>query len=329
MIMKKKILICGFGFMGQNHAATVFNSDDMELVGAVNPPIGRPQKPVTGNLDVNKFDWNKLADIPFYMSMPEAFDKCDFDAVLICSPTVWHASNAIECIKRGKAVFLEKPLCANSTEAADMIAELEKKNTVFHVGHCVRFFPEYRYLKQLCRENTCGKLKHLKLVRKTGVPSWGEWKNKDTSIGSVSGPVFDLNIHDVDFALHLAGVPQSVDAARETYAEKLFRSHWQYADGLTVEIEGGFANQSCYPFRAGFTAVFEEAVLEFNTLAAQPLVLSNNDKSVPVETDGVDGYFLELRAFADELSGKTQEHCSIQEAARAIEYCEKIISCLG
>lgn len=324
--MKKRVIVCGFGFMGQNHAANIFKSSDLELAAVVDPMPKENHKPVAGNVATATFDWALLDNIPFYATISEAVANCSFDAAVICSPTFAHAAAAVECVENGKSVFLEKPLCSDMNEAQQILSAIDGKDCVFHVGHCLRFFPEYSYLKKICSEKTYGELKYLKLLRKTGVPSWGAWKDKDTSIGSITGPVFDLNIHDVDFALYVAGVPQTLTAEREPYAEKLFKSIWKYDSGLTVEIEGGFAAQSFYPFRAGYTAIFENAILEFNTLAKEPLVLTTSEGSTAVTPDAADGYLLELQAFTAELLGKSADHCSVQEAANAVEYSKNIIA---
>ena len=185
----------------------------------------------------------------------------------------------------------------------------------------LRLKREYSYLKTVCTDGRYGKLKHLELLRRAGVPTWGAWKDKDTTLGSVSGPVFDLNIHDVDFALHLLGEPEKVAAQKAVYADKVFETCWSYAGDVSVKISGGFAPQSAYPFRAGYTAVFEKAILEFNTAAATALTLSTDEKSEAVTLEPADGYRLEMESFADALHGKETAHCSVSEAAKAITYC--------
>ncbi|MBO5645423.1 MAG: Gfo/Idh/MocA family oxidoreductase [Lentisphaeria bacterium] len=326
--MKKKIIVCGFGFMGQTHAANILNSSDLELAAVVTFESKDSIKPVAGNISTGNFDWKLLDDIPFFTTLAEAFANCECDAVVIASPTAAHASSAIECLNAGKHVFLEKPLCVTANEAKDILAAAEKSNCIFHVGHCLRFFPQYSYLKQVVSENTYGKLKYLKLLRRAGVPVWGAWKDKDTSLKSITGPIYDLNIHDVDFALYLAGEPENLSAVKEAYADKLFKAEWKTACGTLIEIEGGFSDQPAFPFRSGYTAVFENATLECATNAQTPVQLSCGEKCEPVELPDQDGYALEMRAFADALAGKNTAHCTPAEAARALAVCASIVDAI-
>ena len=70
----------------------------------------------------------KRPNVPFYTFYREMLDKHDkeIDAVLIGVPDHWHATMAIECLKRGKHVQCEKPLAQSFHEMDDMIAEAKK-----------------------------------------------------------------------------------------------------------------------------------------------------------------------------------------------------------
>ena len=65
---------------------------------------------------------------PFYAHYRDMLDKHDkeIDAVLIGVPDHWHATMAVECLKRGKHVQCEKPLAQSFHEMDDMIAEAKR-----------------------------------------------------------------------------------------------------------------------------------------------------------------------------------------------------------
>ena len=131
----KRVTVCGFGFMGQNHTANIFSHPDLELAAVVDSRSKDKIRSVKGNIAAAEFEWNRLDDIPFYTVLSEALEQCPADAVLIASPTAFHVPLALEAIKYGKHVFVEKPLCFTMEEAASVQSALAGKNLVFQVGH--------------------------------------------------------------------------------------------------------------------------------------------------------------------------------------------------
>ena len=85
----KHVIVCGFGFMGQNHAANICQNPGLKLAAVVDSRPKSKIQPVKGNIAAAEFDWNRLNDIPFYTTLSEALEKCPADAVLIASPTAF------------------------------------------------------------------------------------------------------------------------------------------------------------------------------------------------------------------------------------------------
>ena len=65
----------------------------------------------------------RFKNVPFFTYYKEMLDKLDnqIDAVMIGVPDHWHATMAIECLKRGKHVECEKPLAQCYSEVDEMI----------------------------------------------------------------------------------------------------------------------------------------------------------------------------------------------------------------
>ena len=325
----KRIIVCGFGFMGQNHAANIFLHPDLELAAVVDSRPKDKIQPVKGNIATAQLDWNRLSDIPFYTTLTEALEQCSADAVLIASPTAFHVPLALEAIKHGKHVFVEKPLCFSLEEASSIQSALKGKALVFQVGHCVRFQSEYKMLGEAVRDNRYGKLTFLNLVRMTGTPNWGVWKDLQISLTATAGPLFDLNIHDIDYALSLAGEPDNITVQRRPESDTLFRSAWQYRNGTLVQIEGGFLKPSTLPFRSGYTAVFEHAVMEYDSRFGSKIMLSDETGSSEVSTaTDRSSYYDELAEFASALETGSPVQCNADEAIRTIRGCWQLRSLL-
>jgi len=72
----------------------------------------------------------------------------EVDAVILCTPTQMHASQALDCMKAGKHVQVEIPL-ADSLDDAQAVVDLQKKSgLVAMCGHTRRFNPSHQWVRK-------------------------------------------------------------------------------------------------------------------------------------------------------------------------------------
>lgn len=141
------------------------------------------------------------------------------DAVVIGVPNNYHAALAIEALKQGKHVLLEKPMAINSDAAREIVEEVEKSGKVLMMSHQMRWTGLSRALKQRIDNGDVGQVYNAKAgwFRKKGIPGWGSWfTRKDQSGG---GPLIDIGVHMLDLSLYLMGNPKPVSVYGTTYAE--------------------------------------------------------------------------------------------------------------
>ena len=127
------------------------------------------------------------------------------------------------------------------------------------------------------------------------MPLWGEWKAKQKDFGSSGGALFDLIIHDIDYASFLVGEPEAVEyniLPGKLSKHDYLNATWQFASKeLTVKIEGGNIFHSNYAFRAGYSAVFEKATVSFATDDGDNICIdTDEEKKVIPANDLGDGY---------------------------------------
>jgi 2-hydroxy-4-carboxymuconate semialdehyde hemiacetal dehydrogenase len=68
------------------------------------------------------------------------------DAVILCTPTQMHASQAIACMKAGKHVQVEIPLADSWADLQDVLRVQEETGKVCMVGHTRRFNPSHQWV---------------------------------------------------------------------------------------------------------------------------------------------------------------------------------------
>ncbi|TCH99901.1 Gfo/Idh/MocA family oxidoreductase [Roseococcus sp. SYP-B2431] len=116
------------------------------------------------------------------------------DAVVIATPTLFHARLAEAALKAGKHVFVEKPITATLAEADALIALAAERRLVLMVGQIERHSAAIRTL----RESLGGRrLVSLEAARVAPFRP----RSLDVSV------VLDLMIHDLDLILSLVPAP--------------------------------------------------------------------------------------------------------------------------
>lgn len=202
-------------------------------------------------------------DVPVYSKLSDALAEVPAAVVDVCTPTDTHATLAIEAMRAGKAVFCEKPVCLNKEQAEAMLAVQQETGAVVQVGHCIRFWPEYKKFKEILEEGSLGKLCSLSLQRRAGRPGYStdDWLNKGDRSG---GAALDLHIHDTDFILSILGTPRSVrsQATVDYSGPSHIFTQYDY-EGLAVTAEGGWNYPPEWGFVMSLQAVFAKGAVEF------------------------------------------------------------------
>lgn len=220
------------------------------------------------------------------------------DAVDICLPTPQHEEAALRAAAAGRHVLCEKPLALDLAAAGRMIAACRRAEVILMAAHCLRFWPEYVFLKNAVNQQKYGALRELSLERYSSFPQWGS-KGWLADAARSGGAAIDLHIHDADMVLFLLGAPRAV-RARETVSSKYetIETSYDFGDGPLVSARGGWILQSGYPFHQSFRAVFEQAVIEFDSRQTSTLkVFKTKGKPQKPRLPERDGYYYQLKHF--------------------------------
>jgi predicted dehydrogenase len=311
------LAIAGLGFMGATHARAALALDNLRLAAVVSSDekkLAGDLRDVGGNLGVpgELLDFSKLRK---FRRIEEALADTEIHAIDICLPTDLHAPMAIAALRAGKHVLVEKPLALTEVAASEVLQEAERCGKILMTGQVLRFLPAYAEAARLVRSGVLGPIRMSWFRRHCAKPSWGGWLTDPARSG---GGIFDLLIHDVDYAIWLFGEPASIAAAQ---SGGLLNATFIYPDSGPVVIEGGWHAQGPYPFSMSFTISGEQGTLEFSSVGC-PLTLSGvgatTTEIVPVAE--VDGFEQELRYFADCVASNRQpEKCPPRESALAVK----------
>jgi predicted dehydrogenase len=171
--MKLKIGVLGCGHLGKIHLNCLLNIDAYEITGFYDPDETLA-KSVSESLGI---PW--YAD---YQSLLEQVDVVD-----IVTPTLSHFECAQAAIKKGKHVFIEKPLTHTVAEAHKLIQLRSEAGVYAQVGHVERFNPAFLAVQD-----------HLHSPMFIEAHRLAEFNPRGTDVSVV----LDLMIHDIDVILH-------------------------------------------------------------------------------------------------------------------------------
>jgi 2-hydroxy-4-carboxymuconate semialdehyde hemiacetal dehydrogenase len=130
-----RIALAGAGAFGEKHLDGLKNIDGVEIVSIISRRA--EQAAAVAEKYGAKHSSTELED---------ALARDDVDAVILCTPTQMHASQAIAAMNAGKHVQVEIPLADSWADAEAVMAKQKETGLVCMVGHTRRFNPSHQYV---------------------------------------------------------------------------------------------------------------------------------------------------------------------------------------
>lgn len=270
--------IIGPGFMGRTHARAFESARAAGLpcrIVAVAP--GGFGDAASGNLPASGQTPLDLATVTLHPAAEALFADPRVHAVSLCTPTDTHVDLAIAALRAGKHVLVEKPVAISSGDVRRLADAARQAKLVCLPGMCMRYWPGWTWLRDRVRGGELGRVRWAHFERVGSRPTWSPDFYRDPT--RCGGAIFDLHIHDVDFIVHLFGMPSSVSSIG-TIDRVTTQYRFDAADAPGhVVADGGWVETPGFPFRMRFTIEFERGVAEFDLSRAQPLAV-HTDESV-------------------------------------------------
>jgi len=135
--MTIKVALAGAGAFGIKHLDGIKLIDGVEVVSLIGRELGKTQEVA---------DKYGIAHVTTDLNDSLAIKQVD--AVILCTPTQMHASQSIACLKAGKHVQVEIPLCDVYKDGAEVVALQKQTGLVAMCGHTRRFNPSHQYVHQ-------------------------------------------------------------------------------------------------------------------------------------------------------------------------------------
>lgn len=302
-----RVGVIGLGFMGATHvnayqkAASDGAGCELTAVCDVDPKrrsgdlAGVPGQIETG-AGTRAFDPAKVRG---YEKAEDLLADPNVDLVSICTHTTLHVEMAEKAMRAGKDVVVEKPVAVEADAIAGLARVAQETGRLCMPAMCIRFWPQWAWLKRQVAEGTYGKLLGVSFMRMGGAPGWSPSFFLNGKLSG--GAIIDLHLHDADFACWLLGMPSEVSSAGfcgPSGCIDRVTSLYRYASPdapRLVTTEASWEHVG-FGFRMRYVATFERATADYDVSRPDPLTVCTGGKVEPVKLEDLTGYDLELRA---------------------------------
>jgi predicted dehydrogenase len=169
-----KIGVFGVGHLGKFHLNNWKEISGVELAGFYDPDDAIA-KEVTEKYGLKRFS-----------DAEELIGLCD--AIDVVAPTNFHFELCEKAIKKGRHVFVEKPLAHTMDEARQLVDLVKESNVKMQVGHVERFNPAFLAIKNVPLNPMFIEVHRL-----------AQFNPRGTEVSVI----LDLMIHDIDIILSI------------------------------------------------------------------------------------------------------------------------------
>ena len=266
---KKNICVVGAGYWGKNHIRTLH---ELGSLGG----IVEQKKDLLGKMT------KQYPTAKTYQNLDEALGNEDFFGFTVATPAETHHDIAVQIIKSGRHVLVEKPLCLNIKDAENMVNLAKQYKVNLMVGHVLLFHPAIQMIKSLIDEGKIGKLQYIYSNRL----NLGQVKTEENVFWSLAP-------HDISIFQYLIdSYPESIVANGSTFLQEGINdstiTQFKYTNG----IEGHIFVSWLHPFKEHRLVVIgSEAMITFeDSSEGKPLKLYRKNfylnKGTPEKIDG-------------------------------------------
>ena len=200
--------VLGLGWFGEIHAETLATTPGVELAAVCTRRPGRLAE-IADRHGVSRR----------YTDYHEMIADETLDVIGIVTHIHDHRDIAVDVLRAGKNVFLEKPMASDVAECDAIIEAAEAGGGIFMVGHICRFDPRVAMAKEAIDQGRIGKIISMHARRNLS-------KVIGAQVCDSISALFGDGIHDADLMLWFNGAkPVSV------YGQEIHPGACKYADG--------------------------------------------------------------------------------------------------
>jgi len=286
--------VIGAGHMGRYHAEKLARLAGVELAGVVDADPARAAA-LAAKLGCAAFPRHE-----------DLYGKAE--AAVVAVPTDRHHAVALDCLRHGLHVLVEKPIAATLEEADALIAEAAQRQRVLQCGHVERYNKAFRALGARMDRPV-----FIEAERLAGFKSRG----------AEVDVVLDLMIHDLDLAVALARSPvERVSACGFRVLTRdidIANARLEFTNGCVANLSASRVSQAAVrKLRVFQPDLYVSADLQAGRLRYVREV-SGAIRETEETYEGGDALALQAEAFVSSITKKSPVDVDGQQGRRVLE----------
>ncbi|CAM8656543.1 MviM Predicted dehydrogenases and related proteins [Acidimicrobiia bacterium] len=188
-----------FGGMGYTHGLAATETDGLAFVGVCDSSDERREA--------------AMVDFPTvqgHVDLASLSKADDVDVVIVATPPLFHAPIALELLRAGKHVVVEKPMCLTVADAEELLAVSAEVGKTITVHQNRRWDGDFLALRRAIDTGLLGDVFNMETFVGSFEHPCRWWHSDETFSG---GAVYDWGSHHIDWILRIFGSrPQRVRA---------------------------------------------------------------------------------------------------------------------
>ena len=189
-----------------------------------------------GDVETSERLRDDIKELREYLSFSEMLSKERLDLVDICTPTKFHSSIAIECLRNNVNVMCEKPMARTYLECLDVVEAVEDSKKFYQHNENWLYNPLWYNAKKLIESGAVGEPQLIFLATAHGGPEWASWFwDLDLAGG---GALLDNGVHAITCSWFLGGFDKKpiIVKAAEPYGIRI-RMKTRFIEGMFRPFE--------------------------------------------------------------------------------------------
>jgi predicted dehydrogenase len=300
--LSPQFAVIGGGSIGKRHARNLMS-------------LGHSQVTI---IETDSTQARALTEAGFSVqSKVEAAFATHIDAVLVCSPSIFHLEHTRAAIDAGKHVFVEKPLATSMDGVDDLVTAAEDAGLVAMVGFNMRFRSGFLRAKSLLDDGELGRPLAARANASFYLPHYHpdkDYRTRYQAQKKLGGGVVLDDIHELDYLSVLFGPVMKVFAVvqrlsdLEIDVEDFAAVTLWHQSGVITQLQLDFLQRM---YRRGLEVTGSEATLTLDHNSGEIRVYGPGPDSYRVlpQAMGVEVnqmYLDEMAHFVDCVAGRAQ-----------------------